>query len=195
MTERTAEAIRALKAEAGARVARLHIVCDGSDRDHQVPKTRNKWQKLARVLDQYDWHTVEAFDAKGDLLTTITDEPDDDDERDDDAGYLRAVTAVNRLMLHSQDVALKRQAEGQQQLLESSVKLLEVLTQRVVALEKATQQQLETIRKLMMEAAGEGDSQSMAESMMAMVLPGLVRGQLGAAVANASNPNGQKKGA
>lgn len=65
------------------KAAKLELqLADGTQRKVAIPKSGNRWVKLAEVLDSVDWHYLEAQDADGAMLGRIEN---DDDAPDDDA--------------------------------------------------------------------------------------------------------------
>lgn len=174
----------------------------GNVQDIAVPNVRQKWKRLRALLRNLgdDWLRIEGFDAKGALLVVI-DNPDasplediSDFGPDTTAGKLDPLLS---LMLKAQDVALSRSERMTKNLLDSHAKLLELVSRRLVASERALAEQLqrnteyaEMVQELIIAASREGDGDSELDGLIVKLLPRMLAGRKGGE-AKPKEPNGE----
>ena len=114
------------------------MLADGSSQPIALPASRKKWQVIRDTLEALDWFQIRALDKAGNLLGVVQGE-DGGEAFDDDVDNRQMVVLgrLQRLMLDAQDVALKRNNEQTQQLIDACVKMTRVMSERLIALEKA----------------------------------------------------------
>lgn len=150
----TGRAVEALK-RCGPTSVRVFLADDRTE-TLAVPTNRKKWSRVAATLEKLRWWKLEALNAQGEILEVQeNDEPAEDLE---DIGELATggeVARMVQLMLHGQDVALRRHESIVEKMLKVNVQLSEVLMQRLTAVEKAYQANLTALGKLTARAEEE----------------------------------------
>lgn len=160
------EAIKKLKPH--SLVAHL---ADGTAQPVALPASRKKWQVISNTLEALDWFQIRCLDKSGNLLGVVQGEGDlpgfDDDV---DNRQMVVLGRLQRLMLDAQDVALKRNNEANQQLVDACVKMTRVMSERLIALEKAFASNLALVQEALTspEEAGSG---LLSEGVLAAFAP------------------------
>jgi len=172
-TRTVADVIAELKRAPG--VVMLHVTCtDGAEpKKVPIPKSRQKWQSLTKLLGGLDWLSIEGRDKDGQVLVVI-EESDDDDDVDEESKTVRALAGLVRVVTGAQDMALKRNNEYFGTLMTSCNALLETLTKRVVALENMYAGNLRLVQDVL--GHGESDGMSpMSSKLLDLIGPELIR--------------------
>lgn len=166
-----------------------------------VPKIRTRWARLARTLDELEWRRVRALDARGAMLEQIVrlvadDDDEPDPEQDEpqlpdelDVTY-RFAERTAQLCMQAQREALKPYVQHQQLMIDGLAKLVGVLSDRLVQLERMFGRSLKMAHDAA-TAGGEGEEDSSA-SILAMLGQVAFAQQFkqAAAAAGAAPPNG-----
>jgi hypothetical protein len=191
MTDRVLERIRI------AKPAMLDVEVSGETKRLAVPAHRNKWTRLRATIDNLGpWTRIECLDKAKSVIAVIDNDErpageleDLDDGGSDDGVTLREKELL-QLMLKSQDVALARHEKLLSTLLDSHVKLLDLVSKRLTSLEGAYAENFEILQDALKEAARGADGSGSEEESQAMklalaMLPHMLKG-------GSPSPNGGK---
>ena len=168
----------------------LQVHLDGGDvRNIAVPAVRRKWSHLKNLLSRMQWCRVEALDVKGNIVQ-VFDHPEAREEPsaseledlgDQPSAKVGEQHALLNLMLRGQEVALRHQERLIDTVLANNHKLLEVIAERLTALERARVDDLSMLQEFAHAAAAataeSGDNSSQSEGLiqaLAPVLPQLL---------------------
>lgn len=141
---------------------------EGEIRKLIVPDVKRWKTRVAATLDSMTWKSIEPIDAKENIVgpTVENAEADmagevEDLEVEDVGGVTTQLAGLLKILLHGQEMALKRQAQAYESVLGNNEKLLMVITNRLQAMEKHASGQFAEIAKLHRLTAGsEDDSDS-----------------------------------
>ncbi len=153
--------------------AKLRVrTVDGGERLVAVSSKRKKWEALTQTLDQLDWTSIEALNAKEEVLGVVHEEVDYVDDVTGSASS--EATKIVSLVLKAQDIVLRRQKEHDGGLLEAMHNMLGVMTERVVELEQTYSRMLKMTHDAVMSSAEEGGELGSEQLVMAM-FPDMVK--------------------
>jgi hypothetical protein len=193
----TADLVERLKRH-GVALGTIEVTgSDGKPIAVAVPRVRTKWARLRRVLDEMRWRVVRALDTSGALLETfeLLGGDDDDVAGDDELEALpdelditfRFAERSVQLALKAQTTALAPYVKSQSIMLEGMAKLVGVLTDRLVQLERMFGRTLALAHDS--ATTGEADGGS-GEAIMAMLMQVMAAQRAQAQAAAAKPPNG-----
>jgi CRP-like cAMP-binding protein len=172
------------------------IAVDSEGKEHKIniPDNigRNRHQHVMQALDGIDWEHVDLLDGKSGLLKrhirTVDDrEPAGELEDIVRTRELSAMHGLLALMLKAQDTALARQQQGNRELLDAAIKMMDSATRRLEAAESRLTNEIDTNYQLSHEllkqqltgaltSAAEGDGgETMAGEALKEVLPAMIQ--------------------
>jgi flagellar hook-basal body complex protein FliE len=139
---------------------------DDSVANVAVPKVKRWKPRVAAIVDSMPWRSIEPLDAKGNVLGARQDnselgaatELENLDELPE--GIHTDVMGLLQLMLKAQDVALVRQKQAYDSVLDNNQKLLAVISDRLKSMEKSAHdnfQMMMELRNKLVSADGEGE--------------------------------------
>lgn len=159
-----------------------------------VPDVRKKFERVLKALDDVAWVRLDLQDKKGGHLARHIRQAEDTEPTmmEDLARGASNQLAVQlaplvQIMLRAQEVAIVRNQSGQQQLLDASLRMLEVATRKLDLQEKKLEAAIGAVHQLtadllQLQAAGavaaqhdEGDKRPMSDRVVEQLLPGLIR--------------------
>jgi len=176
----------------------LDVEVGGETKRLAVPAHRNKWTRLRATVDNLGtWTRIECLDKAKSVVAVIDNderpagELEDLEDGDSGDGVTLREKELLQLMLKSQDVALARHEKLLSTLLDSHVKLLDLVSKRLTSLEGAYAENFEILQDALKEAArGAGESGSEEESqamkLALAMLPHMLKG------GGSPSPNGGK---
>jgi hypothetical protein len=100
---------------------------DGTERKAALSAHRNRWDKLAKLVDALDWHVIEAYDKAGGLLGRVESdgEPPDVGEFEDSGENLERLAKVMLEVMRSTQretrLMFAAQMEGQGKVIQSMI--------------------------------------------------------------------------
>jgi len=131
----------------------------------KVPEVTRWKKRTALLLDSMPWLYFEPLDKAGHVVGPRVDNEDarSEDEATDledlellTPGSHTSLVALTKLILQAQEVALVRQKQAYDSVLENNTRLLTVIANRLEVMEKRAHNDLETILRLRNEAMGGG---------------------------------------
>ncbi len=138
----TADAVERLKRHGSALASCQVIDAAGVATLVAVPKLRTKWARLERTFEELGWRQIKALDKDGSLLELYDlltgDEPEEllEELPDDMANAFRFAERVSQLCLNAQKAALSTYVAQNKTMMDGMAKLVGVLTDRLVSLER-----------------------------------------------------------
>ncbi len=117
--------------------------------DVEIPKRRRRWVSVEKVLEQIAWVRVEMLAPDG-KLRAVFENPDyeeADSLEDLDTAAPGSLAEGLALMLKAQDVALKRQGDQSRMVLDTCIKVIDVLAQRLTHHERQAVQNMELLQR------------------------------------------------
>lgn len=160
------DALGAVKKLGSGRPEYLRVVRDDeSSVQLKVPEVTRWKKRTAKLLDSMPWRYFEPLDKAGNVVGPRVDneEARDHDEATDledlellTPGSHTSLVALTKLILQAQEVALVRQKQAYDSVLENNTRLLTVIASRLEVMEKRAHNDLETILRLRNEALGGG---------------------------------------
>lgn len=146
----------------------LTVHCaDGELHPVAIPERRRKWVTVAQTLEGLCWRRIDAKDKQGATVGVITCDLGELEEIPI-SPKVSEVSGLLGLMLKAQDVALKRDHERLQALINQQTKLVEIVVKRLVSLETKHMELIEFAASL----GGDGDG-STSGKVLEDVLPAL----------------------
>lgn len=158
-------------------------LASGDVRTVAVPEVKRWKQRVADVLASLSWISFESLDAKGQLLAAPcenqgAEQAGDLEDLVDASATTAQVGGLLSLMLKGQDVALSRQARAYESVLANNAKLLEVISARLMAMEKQRHDDMVHLAELYQRVGQAGDSggdDAMALELVKALGPALVK--------------------
>lgn len=172
MTDTVLDRLRA------AHPAFLDVDVNGETKRLGVPAHRNKWTRLRATIDNLGpWTRIECLD-KAKSVVAVIDNPhaqaagelEDLDGDDDGTGVTMREKELVQLVLKGQDMALARHEKLLATLLESHVKLLDLVSKRLTSLESSYSENFELLQDSLKEAARAVNEDGNEEESQAMKL-------------------------
>ena len=178
---RDAAALSALKQLKGERPEFLRVFQDDNSVAQVATPNVKRWKpRTASILDSMPWRSFEPLDSKGNVIGPRQDNADtfEDDGGATDLEDLEqlslpshaSIAALLALMLKAQDVALVRQKQAYDSVLENNQKLLTTITTRLQSMEQSAHDNFKMMSDLRHKLTSGGDDEGGDGQLMAEVL-------------------------
>lgn len=155
----------------------------------EVPDVKRWKARVAKILDTLPWRSITPLDAKGGIVGPRVDNQEaesstyyDENPLEDLAmpSEMRGFEAILGLFLKAQDVALVRQKQAYDSVLDNNQQLLKVISNRLESMEKHADRQFQTTAELhnrLNAASDDGDSDSALVASVAQMVMAQTQGK------------------
>lgn len=141
---------------------------DGTAKVLALPKGRNKWSDLEKILERLPWDTLEGLDAKSQTLCLIESEGEPDEEDFEDAPAQGSDAKTAKVMFALMKATMAECRKMFEVNLNGMAKVVNTLAESVSSLQQVHEVQMR-VQMAAMASAGGGDNEVM--EMMKMALP------------------------